>query len=178
MVRRRQRQAPFHTVYAHRLLIPSIHTFCSNLSIHRLLRESDFVVCSVGDSVRGIINATALGLMKTSAVLIPTNPGHVDYAALYDALAARRVGGAFLDVWPSGCWGAAEECGPPFGAATQPHGLPFDRLENVLLTPNMMEQDDQFWRLSAHLAGDNLRALLDGAPLRGVVRNGSQSVAT
>ena len=58
----------------------------------KLFRESDFVVCSVGDAVRGIINSTSLGLMRSSAVLIPTNPGHVDYAALYDALASRRIG--------------------------------------------------------------------------------------
>ena len=33
-------------------------------------------------------------------VLIPLDPNNVDFAALYDALAANAIGGAILDVWP------------------------------------------------------------------------------
>ena len=72
------------------------------------------------DCCVGIINRTMLGLMKPNAFIVPLNPYHVDYSALYTALADKTIGGAFLDVWPSGCWGLNVTCGPPYGASTFP----------------------------------------------------------
>jgi D-3-phosphoglycerate dehydrogenase len=67
-----------------------------------LLAQSDFVVvcCPLNERTRGMIDARALALMKPDAILINTARGEVvDEPALVEALRARRIGGAGLDVF-------------------------------------------------------------------------------
>lgn len=143
----------------------------------RLLRESDFVAVTVPGSMRDVINRSALGLMKPGAVVIPVSAGPVDFAALHDALQRRAIGGAVLDVWPAGCWHYPDmECGPPYGPAAQPYAAAIQLLDNVLSLPGMAMRDDRFWAGSAEWVGGNLRALVAGLPLRGVVRNATGHV--
>lgn len=142
----------------------------------RLLRESDFVVVAVPGAVHGIINETALGLMKPGAVLIPISGNPVDFDALYRALLRRAIGGAVLDVWPHhGCWSFPDvECGSPYGAPTEPYPRGgFEQLDNALTLPQMAMRDDKFWSDSAEFAGANLQALVSGRPFHGVIRNSS-----
>src|SRR5882672_1979175 len=83
-----------------------------------LLRESDFVVLTVllNDETRHLINADALALMKPTAYLINVARGPVvDEPALIQALKAKRIAGAGLDVLEqvivsphSLCW--TDEC--------------------------------------------------------------------
>lgn len=138
-----------------------------------LLANSDFIVVAVPDTVLNIINKTSLGLMKSTSVLIPLDPNNVEWDALYDALFGNLIGGAILDVWPDGCWGFKLDCGPPYGATTEPYSGKgsFRDLPNVRMTPNVMFQSDNLWDNSAAFTGANLRALVNGDPLQGVVRN-------
>lgn len=67
-----------------------------------LLRESDFVVinASLHPGTHHLIGARELALMKPTAFLINTARGTiVDEQALVDALAAKRIAGAGLDVY-------------------------------------------------------------------------------
>jgi lactate dehydrogenase-like 2-hydroxyacid dehydrogenase len=127
----------------------------------------------VSGSVVDIINRTSLGLMKSSAVLIPLARQNVDYGALHDTLAAGAIGGAILDTWPDGCWGVNVECGAPYGSGTEPYAGTgsFKDLPNVKMTPMVMMQTEQFWDNSAKFCGANLKAFVDGRPLQGIVRN-------
>ncbi len=71
-------------------------------SIERVLSESDFVSlhCPATPETRHLINATRLGQMQKHALLINTARGDVvDEAALIEALNARTIAGAGLDVF-------------------------------------------------------------------------------
>lgn len=74
----------------------------SRATLDELLAAADFVSVHVPllESTRHLIGARELGLMKASAVLVNTSRGPVvDEAALAEALAARRIFAAALDVY-------------------------------------------------------------------------------
>jgi len=142
----------------------------------KLLAESDFVAVTVPGSVQGLINKTSLALMKKDAVLIPVSANPVDFHALYEALLPGSLG-AVLDVWPQGCWHFPDMfCGPPYTEKAQPYSDDIANLQNVLLLPGVAMRDDRFWSNSAKFVGENLVALINGKPLKGVVRNASMDV--
>jgi phosphoglycerate dehydrogenase-like enzyme len=71
--------------------------------LDRLLRESDVVTlhCNLTAETRGLLDRRRLALLKPSAVLINTARGAVvDLDALCDALEARSLAAAALDVLP------------------------------------------------------------------------------
>lgn len=143
----------------------------------RLLRESDFVAVTVTGKTVDLINKTALALMKPNAVLIPISAPPVDYDALFDVLERRSIGGAVLDVWPQGCWHYPNmTCGSPFGPSAWPYSQrKLASLNNTIVLPGSSMRDRKFWRNSAAFASGNLKALLEGSSLAGVVRNGTLS---
>jgi len=70
--------------------------------LEQLLRESDFVVvaCLLSDETRHLIGARQFAQMKPTAFFINVARGPiVDEPALIDALRARRIAGAGLDVF-------------------------------------------------------------------------------
>lgn len=71
------------------------------VELNELLKRSDVLSlhCPLTDSTRGLINAEALGNMKSSAYLINVARGPVvDETALYNALLNNEIAGAALDV--------------------------------------------------------------------------------
>jgi phosphoglycerate dehydrogenase-like enzyme len=91
----------------------------------QLLRQADIVTIHLvlSSRSRGLIGAPELALMKPTARLVNTSRGPiVDEAALIDALAARRIAGAAIDVYDV-------EPLPPDHA--------FRKLDNVLATPHI-----------------------------------------
>jgi D-3-phosphoglycerate dehydrogenase / 2-oxoglutarate reductase len=93
------------------------------VSFEELLRESDFVSLHMPAmrETRHIICAKTLALMKPTAFLINTSRGAVVCEDdLYEALKAKRIAGAGLDVFE-------EE---------PPGKLPLFELDNVVLTPH------------------------------------------
>lgn len=93
------------------------------VSLPELMAQSDFISlhCPSNEETRGMISCEMLSLMKPSAFLINTARGAVlDENALIDALKARRIAGAGLDVYIG-----------------EPHVNPaFFQLDNVILTPH------------------------------------------
>src|SRR5262249_56935141 len=72
--------------------------------LERALSEADFVVVvlPLTEDTRGRIGAAALAAMKPTAWLFNIGRGAViDEPALIEALRARRIGGAVLDVFPT-----------------------------------------------------------------------------
>lgn len=89
-----------------------------------LLRQSDFVSinCPLTEETRGLIGAREYALMQPHAYFVTTARGFIhDEAALYDALKAKKIAGAGLDVW-------AKE--PP------PLDHPLLTLDNVMVSPH------------------------------------------
>ena len=119
-----------------------------------LFRRADFLSIHVQLSprTRGLIGAKELGLMKPSAYLINTSRGPiVEEAALIAALRDKKIAGAGLDV---------------FDIEPLPIAHPLRKLDNVVLTPHLGYVAEQNYR--AYFAGmvDDIRAFLDGSPLR------------
>jgi D-3-phosphoglycerate dehydrogenase len=126
-------------------------------SLDELMRRSDFVSinCPLNERTRGLIGAREIALMKPTAFLINTARGPiVQERALYEALAARRIGGAGLDV---------------FEVEPTPRDNPILALDNVIVTPHGLCFTDECFTGIARNTFEAVRALADGAVPRYVV---------
>ena len=100
---------------------------------------------------RSLINADTLRRMKPTAVLINTSRGPVvDQEALYEALSAKRLFAAALDV-------TVPEPLPP--------EAPLLRLENCIIVPHIASASWQTRQRMSHMAAENLIAGLKGERL-------------
>jgi phosphoglycerate dehydrogenase-like enzyme len=127
------------------------------VSLDELLAQSDFVSlhCPLNDQTRNLIGPRELALMQPTAYLLNTaRGGIVDEAALYDALAERRIAGAALDCF-------AEE--PP------PAPPRFSELENVLLAPHSIAWTNELFREIGRTACQSLTDLAQGRRPHGIV---------
>ncbi len=121
----------------------------SYLALDELLAVSDFIVLVVpySPATHHLIGAAQLAKMKRDAILINiARGGVVDDAALIEALANNRIGGAALDVF---------ENEPKFDRR-------FLDLPNVVLTPHIGSASLATRRAMAQLAIDNCTAVLRG----------------
>ena len=112
-----------------------------------LLSDADFVAlaCPLTKETEKLVDAEALARMKPSAYLVNIARGRVvDEAALVDALAARRIAGAALDV-------TAEE---PLAPSSPLWGM-----ENVLLTPHTAGETRRYEDNVIEILRDNLGRL-------------------
>ena len=121
-----------------------------------LLRQADYVLVAMpaaADTI-GRIGRAELALMKPTAYLINVARAEiVEEAALYDALAARAIAGAALDVWyryPEG------------PGATRPARLPFHELPNVLMTPHIAGWTEGMIEARSRLIAENIRRIAAG----------------
>jgi phosphoglycerate dehydrogenase-like enzyme len=104
-----------------------------HVPLDELMHESDFVViaCLLNEETRGLVGASELALMKPSAYFINVARGPiVDESALYQALAARRIAGAGLDV---------------FTEEPTPADNPILRLDNVIVSPHALCWTDELF---------------------------------
>lgn len=119
-----------------------------------LLAGSDFVSIHVrlSERTRGLVGARELALMKPAAQLINTARGPiVDEAALLEALQARRIAGAAVDV---------------YGQEPLPADHPFRRLDNLVATAHIGYVTDGSYDLYYGESVENIRAWIAGRPIR------------
>ena len=123
------------------------------VSQDELLASSDYVVLTVPltPRTRGLIGRPELARMKPTAILVNVARGPVvDTDALTEALTARVIHGAALDV-------------------TDPEPLPRDhpllRLDNVIIAPHLGSATDQTRERMASMSIDNLLAGIAGRSL-------------
>ncbi len=103
------------------------------VSLEVLMAESDFIVvtCLLNEETRGLVGARALSLMKPTAYLVNVARGPVvDEKALTEALAARRIAGAGLDV---------------FEEEPTPATNPILKLDNVIVAPHALCWTDEMF---------------------------------
>ncbi|HUQ72758.1 MAG TPA: hydroxyacid dehydrogenase [Planctomycetaceae bacterium] len=126
-------------------------------TLDELLSQSDFVSlhCPLNDQTRNLIGPRELGMMKPTAYLLNTaRGGIVDEAALFEALATRRIAGAALDCF-------TDE--PPVGPSR------FAELDNVLLAPHSIAWTHELFRDIGRTACQSLVDLAQGRRPHGVV---------
>jgi phosphoglycerate dehydrogenase-like enzyme len=115
-----------------------------------LLPEADFVAltCPLTEETEKLVDAEALARMKSSAYLVNIARGRVvDEAALVEALAARRIAGAGIDV-------TVEE---PLAPSSPLWGM-----EHVLLTPHTAGETRHYEDNVIEILRDNLGRLWRG----------------
>jgi phosphoglycerate dehydrogenase-like enzyme len=123
-------------------------------SLAELLADSDVVSIHLrlSERTRGLIDATALGAMKPSGLLVNTARAEiVDQDALVHALRERRIAGAGLDV---------------FDVEPLPADHPYRVLENVLATPHLGYVTRENYRRYFAGAVECILGFLDGRPVR------------
>jgi len=121
-----------------------------SVSLEELLRQSDLVTVHTPllPQTRGLIGAAQLALMKPTAIFINTSRGPiVDEAALYEALKAKRIMGAGLDVF------AQEPVDPQ---------NPLLQLENVVITPHNAGATYDTWFRRLDFAFSNIARVARG----------------
>jgi phosphoglycerate dehydrogenase-like enzyme len=122
-----------------------------------LLATSDYVVVSVPATAEThhIIGEEELRQMRPNAFLINISRGStVDEAALIAALSDGTIAGAGLDV---------------FETEPLPADSPLWRMPNVIISPHVAGDTDQYSRRFTDLFLDNLARFRAGEPLRNVV---------
>lgn len=114
------------------------------------LGEADVVSlhCPLTDKTRGLLNAARLARLKPTAILINTaRGGIVDETALAEALRARRLAAAALDV---------------FACEPLPASHPLLKVPGLVLSPHMAGITQESAQRMALEAAANLLAGLDG----------------
>lgn len=123
------------------------------VSLDELLENSDYITlhCPLNDQTKHIINKEAIGKMKPSAVIVNTGRGPlINEADLCEALAAKRIAGAGLDV---------QEVEPPA------EDSPLYTLDNVIITPHMGWKGLETRQRLVGIIRDNVQAFFKGEPI-------------
>ena len=126
--------------------------------LDRLLPAADFVAicCPWTRETHHLFDSERFARMKPGAVLVNVARGEiVDEDALAEALDAERLRGAVLDVYD--------------GEFERPPPARLWRDPRVLLTPHVSGHTDENRHGAIRLFCDNLRAFLDGRPLKNVI---------
>jgi D-3-phosphoglycerate dehydrogenase len=124
------------------------------VSKDELLSTSDIVTIHLvlSDRTRGLLGRAELARMKKGAILVNSSRGPiVDETALIEALRARHLAAAGLDV---------------YDVEPLPPGHPLIALDNVVLSPHLGYVDDAVFRIFYRDGLENLLAWLDGKPVR------------
>lgn len=123
------------------------------VSLGELVAQADFVVvtCPLTPQTHHLFNRERIAAMKPEAWLINVGRGPVvEEEALIEALRARRIAGAMLDV---------------FEAYRLEPGHPLFSLDNVVLTPHLAGVTrESRGRVSVRVAEDTLRMLAGEEP--------------
>ena len=123
------------------------------VSLDELLEHSDYITlhCPLNEQTKHMINKDTIAKMKSNAVIINTGRGAlINEADLCDALAAKRIHGAGLDV---------QEVEPPA------EDSPLYTLDNVIITPHMGWKGLETRQRLVGIIRDNVQAFFKGEPI-------------
>ena len=123
------------------------------VSLDELLENSDYISlhCPLNDQTKHLINKETISKMKPNAVIVNTGRGPlINEKDLCEALAAKRIAGAGLDV---------QEVEPPA------EDSPLYTLDNVIITPHMGWKGLETRQRLVGIIRDNIQAFLKGEPI-------------
>jgi phosphoglycerate dehydrogenase-like enzyme len=156
-------------IVANRSPVPVEHPVAASYTLDRLAEfsaQADFIVCSLPQlpATTGLLGAEAFAAMRAHAVVINVGRGPViDEEALYNALSAKRIGGAVIDTW---------YVYPPAGGSSGvlPAHRPFQELANITMTPHMSGWTDGMVARRRQTIATNIVAIAAGQPVINCVR--------
>lgn len=120
------------------------------VDLDTVMKESDFISvnCNVVPETVGLVSREKIALMKPTAYFVNTARAKVlDYDALYDALAEKKIAGAGLDVYP---------------VEPIPAGNKFLSLRNVVLTPHLAGSARDIVGHQTNIVLADVKRILDG----------------
>ena len=123
------------------------------VSLDKLLEHSDYITlhCPLNEQTKYMINKETIAKMKPNAVIVNTGRGPlINEADLCEALAAKRIAGAGLDV---------QEVEPPA------EDSPLYTLDNVIITPHMGWKGLETRQRLVGIIRDNVQAFFKGEPI-------------
>ena len=123
------------------------------VSLDELLENSDYITlhCPLNDQTKYMINKETIAKMKPNAVIVNTGRGPlINEADLCEALVAKRIAGAGLDV---------QEVEPPA------EDSPLYTLDNVIITPHMGWKGLETRQRLVGIIRDNVQAFFKGEPI-------------
>jgi D-3-phosphoglycerate dehydrogenase len=144
-------------VLGHQRRLDRLPAEASPVSLDQLLAESDFLVlaCPLTPQTRYLMNSKTISQMKSSAWLINIGRGAVvQEEALVEALRAKRIAGAMLDVYEH--------------YRLEP-GHPLFALDNVILTPHLAAVTRESRARAGVAAADEMLRILRGERPRNLV---------
>lgn len=124
------------------------------VDLDTVMKESDFISvnCNVVPETVGLVSREKIALMKPTAYFVNTARAKVlDYDALYDALAEKKIAGAGLDVYP---------------VEPIPAGNKFLSLRNVVLTPHLAGSARDIVGHQTNIVLADVKRILDGGKPR------------
>jgi D-3-phosphoglycerate dehydrogenase len=127
------------------------------VDLDTLVREADFVSinCPLTDETRYMVGAKQYAQMKPSAYFVTTARGFIhDEKALEEALRAKKIAGAGLDVW---------EKEPP------PLDHPLMKFDNVMVSPHTAGVTHEARQNMGRIAAEQMLNALDGKPVERVL---------
>lgn len=128
------------------------------VSLDELLANSDYITlhCPLNDQTKHLINKETISKMKPNVVIVNTGRGPlINEVDLCEALAAKRIGGAGLDV---------QEVEPPA------EDSPLYTLDNVIITPHMGWKGLETRQRLVGIIRDNVQAFFKGEPINVVFK--------
>ncbi len=128
-------------------------TGCRKVTLEELMRSADYVSvhARLSKDTQGLVTRELIGMMKPHAFFINTaRAGLVDEDALVEALAAKKIGGAGLDV---------------FSVEPIPEEHPILKLDNVTLTPHRAGNCSNLAAISLDIIVSDVERLLRGEAL-------------
>ena len=144
-------------VLGHQRRLERLPVEASPSPLRELIQGSDFVVlaCPLTPQTRYLMNRETLALMKRSAWLINVGRGPVvQEEALIEALRAKRIAGAMLDVYEH---------------YRLERGHPLFSLDNVILTPHLAAVTQESRARASVAAADEMLRILRGERPRNLV---------
>ena len=130
-----------------------------------LIEVSDFIILSLPltPESQGLVDRTFISWMKPTSILVNISRGPIiDEKALFSALKENRIRGAGLDVW----WRYPPKWG---GKGTPPSDMPFQELDNVVVSPHRAGYSENTEREYFQFAGENILRFIRGeTPFNGV----------
>lgn len=141
-------------VVGHQRRLQALPGFVNGLALEDLLRCADYLVlaCPLTPETLGLLDARRIALLKPQAFIVNVSRGAViEEPALIEALRARRIGGAALDVY----------CTHPL-----PRNSELLALDNAILSTHLAGITAQSMRAMSRIAcEETLRILAGDQPL-------------